>query len=244
MAMKELIERWVAAIPEKIDRIMKNKLVMAVGLLFQGISMLLHPDRVPGGIVQSIGTTMILSSLLYLGTAIFSKRELPDLSTVLTTLIIASVGGAVFYFHQALAPFLRYGLGIALLLMGGTGLTQLTQLKHLERLGNLALRRELVPRNFPKTQVTDEVEKAAQEQISKNLSPALNLLKRLNKASFGSWLTNSITFLLGLAVLMYPFESGDMLFRFSGIAITFTGLTDLGMAMMLKWRKCAESEGK
>jgi uncharacterized membrane protein HdeD (DUF308 family) len=65
----------------------------------------------------------------------------------------------------------------------------------------------------------------------------MNLLNRLNRTSIGSWIRNGLICLLGISVMLFPFQSGDALFRFSGIVVTTTGLSELWTALLLVWTK-------
>lgn len=239
MSVKERIEHWLTVIPKKIDLIAKNRLIVAAGLLSQGISMILHPDRVPGRIVQGIGTAMVIAAVVYLATTmIIQKQKLPE-RTVGITILIAAAGLACYFWHQTISPFLRYVIGGFLLLTGGTGLATQFQLQRLTSLGNQLLKqnRASVTYLLPNSEVTKQVDKAVQEQITRNISPAMNLLNRLNRTSIGSWIRNGLICLLGISVMLFPFQSGDALFRFSGIVVTTTGLSELWTALLLVWKK-------
>ena len=90
---------------------------------------------------------------------------------------------------------------------------------------------------LPKSEVTEQVDKTVQEQINRNISPAMKLLNRLNRTSIGSWIGNGMIFLLGIAVMIFPSQSGDTLFRFSGSAVIAAGVADLWDAVVFEWKK-------
>ena len=239
MTTKERIEHWLTVIPEKIELIAKNRLIVAAGLLLQGISMAFHPDRVPGGIVQGIGTTMVIASVIYLVTTLIIQKQKLPARTAGITILIAAAGLACYCWHQTIAPFLRYLIGGFLLLTGGTGMATQFRFQRLTSLGNQLLKQNSAPMTslLPESEVTEQVDKTVQEQINRNISPAIHLLNRLNRTSVGSWISNGMIFLLGISVMLFPFQSGDALFRFSGIVVTTTGLSELWTALLLVWKK-------
>ena len=237
------IETWLNNISQKIDVIAKNRVIVAGGLLFQGISMLLNPENVAKGIVQGIGTTMIISSVVYLiTTLIIEKKKLPA-KTIGITVLIALLGVAYNVWPDTFVPFLRFELGIFLFLTGGTALARKLQLNRLARYGDKLLRDDDTASSLPPKDVANEVDHSLDEQVTNNVAPALRLLSRMNGSSLGSWISNGLIFMMGLTIMLYPMDTdSDTFFLISGIALTLTGLADLWTALSLEWKKRARGK--
>lgn len=244
MDAKERMERWFFLTTGRIIQATKNKLFLAAGFLFQGMSFLLHPDRAPSEIIQFFGITLFMIAAANLFAALFPRDMRVTFRTIVPILITAFTGILSIVLRQTLAPYLRYGIGVILLLTGGRGLAQLLHLHQLASLGDGLLFQITYTERLLQNEVNQNIEKAAQEQAHKNLLSALKLLSRLNKAAIGPWLTNSLTFLMGIAILAYPDQSGDVLFRISAIAILIAGFSELWTYMMLRRTKnCEHNKG-
>lgn len=63
--MERLIQ-FAERIIRKVDEIMRNRFIVAVMLFYQGLNMVLHPERAPEDSARGLATTAIVSSLLFL----------------------------------------------------------------------------------------------------------------------------------------------------------------------------------
>lgn len=219
----EKIINSIESLSARVNQILRNRVIAAALLIFQGVNMLLNPTGAPEGMVRGIAVTVVLAGLASLAGCFRDGIRQRWRSAVLTVVMIAFC--VYFYITPDwIAVSLRYVIGITALLVGMTNLARMLQWNRLadagQRVRQIGARESLV----------NEARNALNEQAQKTLNPTLTILEKM---PLGSWLFSILTIVLGVVLLIFPFTAGDAVIRICGLTLLLGAVSDLWLALKL-----------
>ena len=220
--MEKIVSR-IESLSNRVNQILRNRVIAAALLIVQGANMLLNPSEAPDGMVRGIAVTVALAGLASLAGCFRDGLRQRWRSAVLTAVMIAFC--VYFYITPDwMAVSLRYVIGITALLVGAANLARMLQWNRLaeagQRVGQIGTRENLV----------SEARNALNEQVQKTLTPTLNILEKM---PLGSWLISILTIVLGIVLLIFPFTAGDVVIRICGLTLLLGAVSDLWLALKL-----------
>lgn len=219
----------VEDLSKKVDVITRNRLVIAIFLIVDGITFLLNPDTTLGGMAQNIILIMLLATLSVFLTSLASKTK--DIKTIVISLIVLVVGAFFYFYPDIIAAYIQLLLSLFIIYDGMVNLSNVLNLNILSRFTKFIARKfEGKPKKKSKDakfkEVDDNIDKGLEEQAEKLMNPLKNIVEKTNKSSILFIIANIASITLGVVLLVFPGAS----MMIWGIIFLYTGLTNLSIA--------------
>ena len=219
----------VEDLSKKVDVITRNRLVIAIFLIVDGITFLLNPDTTLGGMAQNIILIMLLATLSVFLTSLASKTK--DIKTIVISLIVLVVGAFFYFYPDIIAAYIQLLLSLFIIYDGMVNLSNVLNLNILSRFTKFVARKfEGKPKKKSKyakfKEVDDNIDKGLEEQAEKLMNPLKNIVGKTNKSSILFIIANIASITLGVVLLVFPGAS----MMIWGIIFLYTGLTNLSIA--------------
>ena len=243
----------IEGVANTVDIIMKNRLIIAVFLIVDGITFLQNPDTTLNGMAQNIILLALLATFTVFITSVASKVK--DVKTIVISALILVVGGIFYFFPDLIAAYIQVALALFIIY---DGVKNIANTLHLSKLSGytqkLADKYEKITHRKAKDaakqaerekfkEVDDSLDNGLDEQAKKLMSPLQNIV---NKTSKFSWLyiaANVMTVVLGVVLLVYPGASmmvWGLIFLYTGITNFVASVKSMGLAKKLRERKFKE----
>ena len=221
--------KTVEDLSKKVDVITRNRLVIAIFLIVDGITFLLNPDTTLGGMAQNIILIMLLATLSVFLTSLASKTK--DIKTIVISLIVLVVGAFFYFYPDIIAAYIQLLLSLFIIYDGMVNLSNVLNLNILSRFTKFVARKfERKPKKKSKDakfkEVDDNIDKGLEEQAEKLMNPLKNIVGKANKSSILFIIANTASITLGVILLVFPGAS----MMIWGIIFLYTGLTNLSIA--------------
>lgn len=243
----------IEGVANTVDIIMKNRLIIAVFLIVDGITFLQNPDTTLNGMAQNIILLALLATFTVFITSVASKVK--DVRTIVISALILVVGGVFYFFPDLIAAYIQVALALFIIY---DGVKNIANTLHLSKLSGytqkIADKYEKIAHRKAKDaakqaerekfkEVDDSLDNGLNEQAKKLMSPLENIV---NKTSKFSWLyiaANVTTVVLGLVLLIYPSASmmvWGLIFLYTGITNFVASVKSMGLAKKLREKKFKE----
>ena len=246
----------VEDITGKVDVIMKNRLIIALFLIVDGITFLLNPDTTLGGMAQNIILLVLIAALSIFVTNLASKTK--DTKTILMSLAILIVG-VIFYFNpEPIAGYIQLLLALFIIYDGVSNIANTLNLSRLTMLtqnvankfNKLTERQKAKQENAAKAarnekfkEVDQTINDSLEEQGKKMLSPLENIVSKTSGSSKLFIAANILSVILGLILLIFPGVSMMMwglIFLYTGIPNLMAAAKTMNLTQKIRERKFKE----
>lgn len=243
----------VENISNKVEIIMRNRLIIAFFLIVDGVTFLLNPDTTLNGMAQNIILILIFASFSVLIANLAAKVK--DKRTIIITLIVIILA-IFFYFNpDFIAGYIQLLLALFIIY---DGLVNLANTLHLDWMSKfttaVANKYHKILNHKPKTkekqakrekfkEIDDNINASLEEQGAKMMNPLKNLVNKSNKSSILFVITNSATVVLGIVLLVYPGASmmiWGLIFLYTGFSNLLNGMRSINLSKKLKEKKFKE----
>lgn len=224
-------------ISSKVDIIMRNKLIIALFLIVDGITFILNPDTTLPGMARNIILLIFLASFSVFITNFSAKEK--DKKTILISLAII-VASIVFYIYPDLiAAYMQLLLSLFIIYDGLSNISNSLNLNKISKITQAIIRRY---NNFVNRKTIDEKKKEQKEkfrdidnninegleqQKEKLITPLRNVVSRASRFSTLYIIVNTISIIFGLVLLVFP----DASMMVWGIIFLYTGSSNLIVAI-------------
>ena len=102
-----------------VERISRNRLILAIALIVDGILFLLNPGKT----VEGMGRAIAISLLLAAGVMIIAKISVKEpFSRFLPALILLAAGGLMYFFPDVISAYFRIILALLIIINGSVNL--------------------------------------------------------------------------------------------------------------------------
>ncbi|MDO4526520.1 MAG: hypothetical protein Q4B87_00280 [Candidatus Saccharibacteria bacterium] len=222
----------VEGISNTVDLIMRNRLIIAVFLIVDGVTFLLNPNTTLSGMAQNIILLALLAALSIFLTNLASKKK--DTKTILISLTILIVGGIFYFFPDLIAAYIQLLLSLFIIYDGVKNIantlhigwlsnyTQKIAKKYDEIANRKAKDKKKQEKREKFKEVDDNLNNGFDEQMNKLMSPLQGFAQKASKLTILYVIVNVITVILGLILLIFPNVSMSIW----GIIFLYTGLTN------------------
>ena len=228
----------VEGLSSKIDVIMRNRMIIAIFLIVDGITFILNPNGSLPGMAQNIILLMLLAALSVLITALSSKKK--DRRTIIISTIILAVGGFFYFYPDLIAAYIQLLLSLFIIYDGLKNIANVLNLDIVSKCTDFVV--EKFSRIFNKKakkdgikdsgeeqfkEVDDNINEGMEQQKKKLIAPLKGFIDKTNKSSILYIIINIASIVLGIMVLVLP----DVSMMIWGIIFLYTGLSNLLMSM-------------
>ena len=242
--MKNLSE-WAAQLAGRVDSFLKQRTIVAVLMLYEGVMLLVQSGEATRGMAMGIAMAIALTAGGMIVEALASRGE--KKKAILPAVL--AIGLAVYIYFQPdfFAGILRYLIAASVLVTGLLNLAQAFGISRIRKFGNEAGDEAAVPKTHSENQeMTDAIRQTLKSEIDKRLKPTRTLFSRLGKSAVSIWITGFLMTALGIYLFLNSVEGDRLLSVISGIVMIVTSLADLvaacGMKQALKTGKTYHSE--
>ena len=240
-----------------VTAIMQSGLIIAFFLIIDGITFILNPENTLRGMAQNIILIVILATASIFLTSVFAKPR--KRKTIIISLLLLIISIILWIFPDFIAAYLWLALSLFII---GNGLYNIAKILNLtekatkfihpikERIAKIkearaARKSKTLLTESDKAQfkgVDKDLNKGLEEQATKLLTPFQGMVEKSKKSSILFIITNSISVIFGVVLLVYP----DASITLWGIIFLYTGLTGFysGLKAMNIFKKIKEKRFK
>lgn len=229
----------VEGISNKVDIIMRNRLIIAFFLIVDGITFLLNPDTTLEGMARNIILLVLLAAFSVLIANLASKTK--DRKTIIISIIILIVGVIAYIYPDFVAAYMQLLLALFIIYDGLVNISNALNLDWMTKFTGAVSEKynKVANRNKAKTSKKKEEEKekfkeidnnindGLEEQKKKLINPLKNIVNKTSKSSKLFIAANVISIILGIVLLIFP----DVSMMVWGLIFLYTGLPNLFAAM-------------
>ena len=204
-----------------IEQVMKNRLIIAIMLIVDGIVFLMNPEQP----VENMGRTLAVSMAFAAAVMIFARIVAKErFVRFIPALILLALGGLMYFFPDMLSAYFRLILALVIIMNGIVNLLSVLGVNYSQ--GFFGILDGKVRNAASKIKSPKEMEEGFDEQAVKYLNP----LQRIVSASKGNktvfFITSLLSILLGLLVLIKP----DVSISVFGVIFLYIGVCDFLLA--------------
>ena len=215
----------VESASSKVDAIMRNRLIIAIFLIVDGITFLLNPSTSLTGMTRNIIIFVLLASFSTLITNIYSKTK--DTKSIVMSIVIIVIGIIAFIYPDAISAYVQILFALFIIYDG------LINILNTLNLNQLSGRTQAIAEKFNNIishnheDVTKNFEEGMEEQKEKFMNPLKNIVNKTNKSSILYIIINIASVVLGVQLLMFS----NVSIIVWGVIFIYTGISDLLVAM-------------
>lgn len=227
----------VESISNKVDIIMRNRLIIAFFLIVDGITFMLNPETTLPEMARNIILIILLAAASILITNLAAKTK--DKKTIAISLAIIAAGIFFYIYPDLIAAYMQLLLSLFIIY---DGITNITNILHLnDKLSKYARAISRKYNNFIHRKAEDEKKKQQKEkfkdidnninegleqQREKLITPLKKIIDKANKSSTLYIITNAASIAFGIILLIYP----DVSMMIWGLIFLYTGLSNFFIA--------------
>lgn len=227
--LSELITR----IAGRVDSFMKQRTVIAVLMLYEGVMLLIYPGDATKGMATGIAVAIALAAGGIIAEAL--AKQGGKKQAILPALL--GIGLAVYIYFQPdfFVGILRYLIAGSVLMTGLLNLAQAFGISVIRKQG------EEAGKGAPAPETQGEgggmravIRKTLKSETDRRLKPTQNLFSRMGKSIVSVWITGIVMTALGIFLFFQSVEGDWLLSVISGILMIITSLSDLVAAYKMK----------
>ena len=216
-----------------IDLLMRNRTVIAILLLIDGITFVFNPNVGVNGLARGVAFTVVIAAVTILFSAIYEeKKTKKTVITICSSSIAIILSAVVYIWPKYPATVLTYLLALVIIYNGVSNIIQAFRLEKLiarQKTASVKINRieKEIGSNLAKDEIAQSIKQGIDEQISKRLDP-VNALK--NKFSFHSKVEiviDMIAVVAGIMILVFPWLFGRQVMRICGFAMFIAAANNL-----------------
>ena len=226
--MKNLSER-VAQLAGRVDSFMKQRTIVAVLMLYEGVMLLVQTENPTRDMATGIAIAIALAAGSVIVEALAKRGE--KKKAVIPALL--AVGLAVYIFFQPdfFAGILRYLVAASVLMTGLLNLAQAFGISKIRMHGDETAVSETQGKE---DSMAGTVWKTVNSEINRKIEPTRLFLSRIGKSNVSIWITGILMTALGIFLFFRSVEGNLLLARVSGIIMIMTSIADLVAAYKMK----------
>ncbi|MBR2726050.1 hypothetical protein IKE87_02175 [Candidatus Saccharibacteria bacterium] len=244
----------VEGISNKVDIIMRNRLIIAFFLIVDGITFLLNPDTTLAGMAQNIMLIIIFAAASVFIANLAAKKKDKKTIFISAGIIILAI---IFYIYPDLvAAYLQLLLALFIIYEGASNIIRVLHLNNklfkytdaITKKYNKLIHRKKVSEE-QKVQrkkfkeIDDSINTELEAQKKKLINPLENMMNKSAKSSALYIITNSVSVIFGIILLVCPGVSmmvWGAIFLYTGISNMIIGVKTMGLVEKIKAKKYKE----
>lgn len=214
----------VENISNKADVIMRNKLIIAIFLIVDGITFIMNPNNSLAEMARNIIIIALLASFSTMITNIASKTK--DTKSIIMSIVIIVILVIIYIYPDMISAYIQIIFALFIIFEGLINIFNALNMNKLskytqgisEKFGNIISQ---------KNGNQDDVYKGMEEQKDKLINPLKNIVGKTSKTSILYIIVNMASIILGVILIVFP----NISMVVWGIIFMYTGISDLMVAM-------------
>lgn len=231
----------VEGISKTVDIILRNRLIIAILFIVDGITFILNSHRSLSEMARNIVVLVLIAVVSILITNLCSKNK--DVKTIIISLVILVLGIIFYIYSDLIAAYIQLIMALFIISYGVTNLVTALHLNKFSKYTNAINKRINSVVNSKKADIKvnikedEQMEKfydvnnkfneGLEQQKKKLLSPLKNIINKSNKFSNLYIVINIASIIFGIILLIFP----DVSMVLWGIIFLYTGISDLLASM-------------
>ena len=206
----------------KINIIMRNRLIIAILLIVDGINFILNPNGSMSDMARGIALVVLIGSFTLLITNLFSKNK--SIKTIIISLFVIIVCAISIIYPNFIANYIKFILALIIIFNG------ILNVLNILKLDKLKLYTFYFEKKFKglihEANISQEFEDGVKEQTDRIINSVNDVVKKSNKNSYFSLIVNIISIILGVLLFILP----NITVITFGVIFVYTGILDFAMA--------------
>lgn len=212
-----------------VERISRNRMILAIALTVDGFMFLLNPGQTVEGMGRAIAITMLLAA----GAMIITKITVKEpFVRFLPALILLAAGGLLYFFPKGLSAYFRLFLALLIIINGVVNLLSVLGLNSAK--GILVTVEDKAQRAFSRLNSPKDLENGLQEQTKRYIRPLHQVVSESKGHKAVTVVTNLFSVILGVLLLV----KADLSITIFGVIFIYVGFSDFLLAF--RTRKISE----
>ena len=230
--MKSLSER-VEQMAGRVDSFLKQRWIVALLMLYEGIMLLVHSENTTRGMAMGIAVAVALAAGGIIAEILANRGG--KKKALIPAVLAVGLAAYVYFQPDFFAGILRYLIAASVLMAGLLNLSQALGISKIRKRGKKAGDRTAVPETPGEDgEMADTVRKTLQTEIDKRIDPTRILLIRLGRSVASVWITGFLMTALGIFLFFRSVEGNSLLAVVSGIVMITTSVADLIAVFRMK----------
>ena len=223
----------VTQIAGRVDSFLKQRTVISVLMLYEGVMLLVNPGNATRGMATGIAVAIALAAGGIIAEAL--AKHGGGKQAILPALLAVGLAVYIYFQPDLFVGILRYLIAASVLSTGLLNLAQAFGISVIRKRGKEAGDEEPVPETQGEDgRMTTTIRKVLESEIDKRLKSTQSLLGRIKKTTVSVWITGLLMTALGIYLIFNSVEGDSLLSVVSGILMIVTSLTDLVAAYKMK----------
>ena len=220
---KERISKSINYTTEKINTIMKSRLIISGLMIVDGFNFIMYPNRSLRGMAQSVAISTFLASGAMLITNIRNKEK--NVKNLVLSIIMIALSVVIFIFPDPFEINMRAILAAFIIL---NGLINIFNVKKLDKLStNLSSAEDKLKNRFEQKNAKTYNKGVVLDQSARLLTPLTNFIEKANEKYYLYLILNIISVALGILLL----TKDNITIIVCGGILIYTGIFDLLLAL-------------
>ena len=214
-------------ISDKVNIIMRNRLIIAIFLIVDGITFIMNPNTSLAEMARNIIIIVLLTSLSTLITNIASKTK--DLKAIIMSIAIIVIGIILYIYPDLISAYIQIVFAIFIIFDGLINILNALNMNKLSMYtqGITKKLNKIVNNKDDNNDVDKKFYDGIEEQKEKLMNPLNNIVNKTKKASILYIVINIASIILGVILLIFP----DTSMIIWGCIFIYTGTSNLLFAM-------------
>ena len=237
-------------ISNKVDQIMRNRLIIAIFLIVDGVTFMLNPDTTLPEMARNIILLILLATVSVLITNLAAKTK--DIKTIMISLTIIVIGIIAYIYPDFIAAYMQLLLALFIIY---DGVSNIANVLHLNNVSNYTQKlankyNKIINREIKDEKKKEQLEKfkdidnnineGLEEQKAKLVTPLKNLVNKTRQHSILYIITNAASVILGIILLIFPGVSmmiWGLIFLYTGLSNLIISLKTMNLSKKIKEKK-------
>lgn len=241
----------VEDISGKVDIIMRNRLIIAIFLVIDGITFITNPDNTMGEMAKSIIMILLFATLTVLITNLVSKTK--DTKTIVVSLAVLAVGTFFYFYPDLISAYIQLLLSLFIIYDGVTNIAKALNLTWLSKFTRAVAKKFNSIGNGKKKgkKATDEkfkevdknLNEGLEQQKAKLINPLKSIVGKTKKSSVLFIVINAVSIAFGVTLLIFPGVSmtiWGIIFLYMGLSSLMVAAKTMNLVKKIKERKFKE----
>lgn len=241
----------VEGISNKVDVIMRNRLIIAFFLIVDGVTFILNPNTTLSGMAKNIILLIIFAagSVLIANLAVKTK----DLKTIIISLLIIVLSIVFYIYPDFIAAYMQLLLALFIIYNGAMNIIKTLHSKKLSKYAQFVAEKYnkiINPKAKGKEEqrekfkeIDNNINEGLEQQKDKLVAPLTNIVNKTSKSSILYIIANSVSVILGIVLLVFPDVSMSVwgvIFLYTGLSNLFAGIKAMHLMKKIKEKKFKE----
>ena len=227
------LSEWAAQIAGRVDSFMKQRTIVALLMLYEGVMLLVQSQDSTRAMATGIAVAIALAAGGILAEALAKRGG--GKKAVLPAVLAAGLAVYCLFQPDMFAGILRYLIAASILMTGLLNLAQAFGISRIRKSGNKAVDEENTSETHNENSgMADTIRKTVEGEIDKRLKPSRTLFNRLGKSTLSIGITGLLMTALGIYLFFNSIEGDQLLCMISGIIMIVTSIADLVAAYKMK----------